>query len=481
MRGPHEVHTGERIDGFRIGALLHDGGMANLYRVTRAGQRRALVMKVPKLGPGAPVSSYAAFENELQIVRRLHGPHAPRVVAVGDLARTPYLVMERIEGDALAQAAGAAPVSVARVQELGARLADAVHALHRQNVIHLDVHPGNVRNRANGVAVLVDYGLAHGAGLPDRIDAGFGEEEGTTPYIAPEQVRHLRSESRSDVYAIGAVLYRLATGHFPFGRPNLLSLKKRLFEPPYPPRVHNPELPPWLQEIILRCLEIRPEQRYSTARQVAYLLRHPEAVHVTRRGHRREPEHVLTRFRLWWRSLYEVFDESQVVVPLERLAYSPHVLVALDLRQATNPLRYALRSAVRRVARSEAHSFFTFLTVVGPRERAGAAIATRLAEMRHWAQPLKLAADRAFFQVLPGMPASALLGYARRHGIDSIVIGARGSSVLRRYLGSVSARVVAEAPCSVTVVRSRIEASGHGGLKPGARSGARGKTRTRRR
>lgn len=467
MHTPHEIRSGEHVDGFRVGALLHEGGMARLYRVTRTGERRALVMKVPRLGADAPLSSFAAFENELQILRRLHGPHVPRLAGAGDLLRAPYLVIEYIEGDALARAARAAPVPVAQVRALGARLAMAAHELHRQNVIHLDLNPSNVRTRPDGTAVLVDYGLAHAAGLPDRIDAAFGEEEGTTPYIAPEQVRHVRTESRSDVYAIGAVLYRLATGHYPFGRPNLLSLKKRLFEPPRPPRTHNPELPPWLQEIILRCLEIRPQDRYSTARQVAYLLNHPEAVHLTRRAHRRRPADALTRFRLWWRSLYEVFEESANLAPYDRLAYSPHVLVALDLRHASGPLRQALRNAVRRVARSESHSFFTFLTVLGPRERAGATMAMRLAEMRNWAQPLRLPPDRAFFQALPGAPAATLVDYARRHVIDSIVIGARGNSARRRwhYLGSVSARVVAEAPCSVTVARSRREMAAERGKR----------------
>ena len=230
--------------------------MARLYRVTHPRSRGSLVMKVPKLGPGSPLSATAAFENERQILTRLHGPHVPRLVAVGDPQRRPYLVMEYIEGDTLARASARAPLPVEQVRDLGARLCRAVHDLHRQSVIHLDLNPGNVRDRANGEMVLVDFGVAHHAALPDYLDSAFGEEEGTTPYIAPEQVRHVRTEPRSDLYAIGAILYYLATGQYPHGRPNLLSLKKRLFEPAPPPRLVNPEIPPWLQEIILRCLAI---------------------------------------------------------------------------------------------------------------------------------------------------------------------------------------------------------------------------------
>lgn len=455
-----ELCSGERVDGFRVGALLHEGGMARLYRVAHPRQRRPLVMKVPKLGPGSPLSAYAAFENEWRVLERLHGPHVPRLVAAGDARRCPYLVMEYVEGDALARAAAQAPLPVARVRDLGVRLCRAVHDLHRQSVIHLDLNPANVRDRAAGEMVLVDFGVAHHAALPDPIDAAFGEEEGTTPYIAPEQVRHLRTEPRSDVYAIGAILYRLATGHYPHGRPNLLSLKKRLFVPAPPPRLYNPEIPLWLQEVILRCLAIRPERRYATARQVAYLLAHPEAVHLTERAHRTRRSGALTRARLWWRSLYEVFEDTAPRHPQEHLTRHAHVLVALDLAPAAAPLRYALRDAVHKFARSEPHAYFTFLSVVPPAE-AGAAPApgsnspavVALAEMRNWAQPLHLPPERAHFQVAPGAPGAALVDYARLHAIDHVVLGARADGTAGDMLGSVAYRVMREAPCNVTVVR----------------------------
>jgi nucleotide-binding universal stress UspA family protein len=464
----HEIRSGERVDGFHVGELLHEGGMSRIYRVTHPHHRPPLAMKVPRLGAQAPVSALIAFENELRILGRLHGPYVPRLVAAGDLMESPYLVMEYVEDDELARAEATAPLPVGRLRELGARLAHAVHELHRHNVIHLDLNPSNVRTRRDGTLVLVDFGMAHHAALPDLIDAAHGEEEGTTPYIAPEQVKYLRTEPRSDVYAIGAILYRLATGSYPFGRPNLLSLRKRLFQPPPPPRWHHPDIPPWLQEVILRCLEIRPRDRYATACQVAYALAHPESVHLTRRAHRRHPAGWATRARLWLKSLTQVFDEDRPVNPLAHLAGAPHVLVALDLSHASTALRAVLRNAVRKFARSEPHGYFTFLTVFAAdeadREAADAAHhapaggGQRLVEMRHWAQPLHLPPSRAFFQIAVGDPGSEIVDYARRHLMDYIILGARGSSVARRFLGSVSSKVVAEAPCSVTVVRSRRDA-----------------------
>jgi nucleotide-binding universal stress UspA family protein len=456
------VASGEHIDGFTVGACLHEGGMARLYRISHPHHRGPLVMKVPRLEPEAPLSALVAFENEMRILARLKGPHVPRLVATGDLRTTPYLVMEYVEGDALARAAASAPVEIGRLRDLGRRLALAVHELHRQDVIHLDLNPRNVRDRPEtGEMVLVDFGMAHHAALPDLLDTAFGEQEGTTAYIAPEQLEQVRHESRSDIYALGVILYQLATGHYPYGRPNLLSLKKRLLRPPPPPRLHNPALPPWLQEVILRCLEIRPEDRYSTAKEVAYALAHPESVPLTRRAHATRDVPWPVRVRLWWRSLYQVFDEGEVLRPYERVRGAPHVVVALDLAHTSDTLAEALANAVRKFANAERHSYFTFLHVL-PHEPVAAAqpevgAAQRLAELRHFADRLGLKPGRVFFQVMEGEPAAAILDYARTHVVDYIILGARASSALRRYLGSVSARVVAEAPCSVIVVRSRRE------------------------
>lgn len=458
------VTSGERIDGFEIGECLHEGGMARLYRVRHPHHRSPLVMKVPRLEPHAPLSALVAFENELRILARLRGPHVPRLVAAGDLHRTPYLVMEYIEGDVLARAAASAPVDLDTLRDLGRRLGLAVHELHRQNVIHLDLNPSNVRDRPTGEMVLVDYGMAHHAHLPDLLDAAFGEEEGTTAYLSPEQVQHVRNESRSDVYALGVILYQLATGRLPHGRPNLLSLRKRLFRPPPPPRLHHPEVPPWLQEVILRCLEIRPADRYATAKQVAYALAHPESVPLTGRARRTRDVSWPTRLRLWWRSLYQVFDEGAAVRPYERVSGAPHVLVALDLAHTSPALEEALLNAVRKFAASEPHSYFTFLNVLSAEEvgalEAGAA--QRLSELRGFAERLRLRPGRVFLQVMTGEAAGAILEYARTHAVDYIVLGARGSSAVRRFLGSVSSRVVAESPCSVTVVRSRREEAQRG-------------------
>jgi len=480
VAGLHEVASGERIDGFGVGERLHEGGMARLYRATHPRHRLPMVIKVPRLGPDAPLTALTAFENELRILERVHGPHVPRLIAAGAVDRAPYLVLEHLARDDYARAAVEAPLPLERVRTLGVALCRAVHELHRQNVIHLDINPRNIRMRANGEAVLIDYGLAHHAGLPDLIDIAYGEQEGTVPYIAPEQVRHVRSDSRSDLYAIGGMLYLYATGHYAFGRPNLLSLTRRLHDVPLPPRRHVPDLPAWLQELILRLLEIRPEERYATAREVGYLLSHPQAVPVTARGRRTSRSSAWTRTKLWLRSLYEVFEEPAPARPYERLSTAPHVLVALDLDRSSAALQQALRNAVRKFVRGEPEAYITCVSVVSgtAEESAGGETGegpNQLVAMRHWAQPLRIRPERVFFHLATGDPAVAILEYARAHLIDYVVLGAR-SNPRRRVLGGVAARVAEEAPCSVIVVRSRRE----GAREPSTGdAGARGSARAR--
>src|ERR671929_1385720 len=163
--------------------------------------------------------------------------------------------------------------------DTGSEIAAAIHALHEQDAIHLDVKPSNVILRPSGEAVLIDFGLAHHAHFPDLLAEEFRHPMGSAPYMSPEQVLGIRDDPRSDVFSLGAILYHLATGALPFGAPTTPSgLRKRLFRDPMPPRALVPGLPDWLQEIVLRALEPDPEERHASAGQVAFELQHPDQV-----------------------------------------------------------------------------------------------------------------------------------------------------------------------------------------------------------
>lgn len=463
--GEGRLPAGAEVDGFRILELLHEGGMALLYAVEATGEGPPpfpLVMKIPKLAFGNHPGCLVGFEVEQMVLGRIAGPHVPRLVAGGQVDGAPWLVMERIAGSRLTVAAARAPLAAEEVVRLTAAVAAAVHDLHRQNVIHHDLKPENVLFREDGTAVLVDFGLARHAELPDLVEEEFHLPAGTGAAISPEQLAGIRTDPRSDLFALGVIAYRLATGQLPFGAPSTRGgMRRRLFLDPIPPRALRPELPPWLQEVILRCLEVSPESRYATAAQLAHDLAHPEQIPLTARASRLQRAGALVVARRWLQSLRE--PAQAAATPARHLSRAPHVMAAVDPADRREALAEAMRAALRRSLIAEPDLRITLVAVLAPQpfgEESAPEIdhgrhTSALVELRHWAHSLGLPADKLRIHVAESAdPAGTLLDYAAAHHVDRIVVGARGHSALRRYLGSVSARVVSEAPCSVSVVRA---------------------------
>jgi serine/threonine protein kinase len=456
------LHPGSVVDGFHVGEKVHEGGMAVLYRVEREEGEFPMLMKVPRLEFGSHPSCYVGFEVEQMIMAVLGGPHVPRWVTKGSLQDTPYLVMEYIEGGTLHEYAARAPLPATEAARLISALATAVHDLHRQEVIHLDIKPANVLYRVSGEAVLIDYGLAHHGHFPDLVEEEFHKPVGTSAYISPEQVMGNRSDPRSDLFALGVILYQLCTGHLPFGEPVTLSgFRRRLYLEPLPPRRWVPDLPEWMQEIILHCLEVDAENRYATAAQLAFDLTHPNDVPLTARATRLGRGGMLSIIRRWWRGRQTVSCEN--TAPTAHLAQASQIMVALDPGVGSEALLHEILQAVRRVAAADTNSRIMCVSVLEPdisadqdsgKEISNSQYTQRLVELHHWAEGLQLPAQRLRFHVLDGMNTSAtLVEYSRLNHVEHIIMGARGSSALRRILGSVSARVVTEAQCTVTVVR----------------------------
>ena len=452
----------DEVAGYRRIAPFKAGSMAELWRVQDADGRLAL-LKRPQLSFGSHPAGYAGFETEQMILDRLAGRHVPRCLAHGEDDDGPWLVIEHIDGPALEDIAAGAPLPAIEIAHLGRQLADALHDLHRQNVVHHDLTPAHVLLVPGRGAVLIDFGLACHGDLPDLAAAEADDALGSPAIIAPEQLLGRRGDPRSDLYAAGAILYRLATGRYPFGlAQNVWDMQRRRWFDPPPPRRINPDIPEWLQEIILRCLAVRPERRYASAAQLAHDLAHPEQVIIGARGQEGHRGGLGLALRRWWaeRSL----NPTQAVRPLHQLDRAPHLLVAIDTDYHDEALAGAMRTALRRMIAHDPHWRVTCVGVLEPsaltEQEESAELSRswhteRLAALHHWAHPLQLPRERTRFHVLTGADAAVcLVDYAHARHVDHIVMGARASSSLRRFLGSVSARVVAEAPCSVTVVRA---------------------------
>jgi hypothetical protein len=456
----HDLKPGDVVDRFRLEARLESGGMAHFWRVSKEDIPVPLLMKIPFIGAGDNALAIVGFETEQLVMPRLSGPHVPRLFASGDFER-PYLVMEFIAGQSLKALLERTPLPDEETARIGASLAYALHDLHRQRVIHLDLKPSNVILREDGEATLIDFGLSRHLDLPDLVGEEAEGPVGTAPYIAPEQVLGTRHDPRSDIFALGVILYFLATGERPFGDPDRAGeWYRRLWRDPYPPRRWNARISPWLQEIILHCLEVEPAERYAAAVQVGFDLTHPDQVPLTARAGRTARDGMLRVFARWLKVRKARMSLLARETPAD-VTRAPIIMVALDLSPQMQTLNAALLETVRRLLSTGPR---TRLACVNVRKFARVALdepggpdhpnLQRLIEMKHWARPLTQATERITYQVLESTdPAAALVNYAQNNRVDQIVIGARGSSAFRRYLGSVSTRVVAEAPATVTVVK----------------------------
>ena len=456
-----QLAPGDVIGGFRLTEKFHHGGLGTLWKVARPDDITPLVLKLPFLLPGEDPLSIVSYETEQIILSRLTGAHVPAFVAAGDF-NDPYLVMELIAGHPLKDRLPELPLPPEEVADLGARIADALEDLHKQRVVHLDLKPSNIMIRESGEVVLLDFGLSRHLDLPDLPAEELDGPIGTGAYISPEQVLGTRHEPRSDLFSLGVLLYFFATGKRPFGEPRTAAQwRKRLTVAPVPPRQLRPGLPPWLQEIILHCLEVDPRDRYQSAAHLAFDLRHPELVPLTARAKRTGGGGAVAAFRRWIRQARA--RTAFVPGPMTARESASIIMVAVDLAEHYGALATALARTVERLAGGEPDARIACVNVLKlarlmPDQTEDAEGRNlhllRLAELKHWGSPLARLPNQVTYHVIETIdPAAAVIEFANRNNVRHIVIGARMSSALRRYLGSVSAKVVAEARCSVTVVR----------------------------
>ena len=337
------VQPGAVIDGFTVGECLHSGGMATLWSVTRPDIAAPLLMKIPRVSEGEDPAAIVSFEMEQMILPRLSGPHVPACFATGDFARQAYVVIEPIPGKTLYSRLNELPLSYEEASVIVGKVAVALADLHRQNVIHHDIKPSSIMFRPSGEAVLIDFGLSHHNQLPDLLQEEFRLPYGTAPYMAPGAAARACATIRAATcfrWACCCISSPPACGRSARARPcaacgggcGAIRIRRASSRPDYPP---------WLQEVVLRCLEIEPVWRYPTASQLAFELAHPDQIKLTARSERLKRDPIST---VWRRRFNRGLTQPKAKADLAaQLASGPIVAVALDTAEGSLALNEALR------------------------------------------------------------------------------------------------------------------------------------------
>jgi eukaryotic-like serine/threonine-protein kinase len=455
-----QLTAGMTIDGFHLEQRIHRGGMATIWRVSREDIDFPIVMKAPFLDFEGDLSLLVGFEVEQMIMAELKGPHVPRFVAHGDFAVQPYIVMEYLPGPTLLRHMLDRRLDIDEAVRIATELAAAVGDLHQQHVLHLDLKPANVLFRPAGEAVLIDFGLSRHEHLPDLLEEQFHRPVGTTEYMAPEQLLRVRSDRRSDIFALGAMLYQMVTGALPFGGSGRMKhVRQRVWRDPVPPRAIRPEIAPALQEIILRCLEPLPDRRYATCEELSLDLRHLDLVELTERAVRLERAGFRTAFHRWMRRRKTMRDiRESAKEPPPR---APIILVVVDLRPGLEEVRHALLDAAVSVLANMPGARLACLNLMQTSliaiddnvDASGDNIhVRRIAELRRWAEPLQLPRGKITYHLLEARSiAGGIVEFARANAVDHLIIGAPAIGGVPA--NRLTAQITANVPCSVTVVR----------------------------
>jgi serine/threonine-protein kinase len=295
-----EVQVGDVLDDrFRIEEVVSRSGMASIYKAKDLLKEETVAIKVPHMQFESDPASFARFQREAEIGKRLNHPNILRFINVTKQSR-PYIAMEFLEGRTLSSVMNEVrPIPIPDSIQIASALCDALAHMHGQGVVHRDLKPQNIMICNDGSIRIMDFGIAKATEMRRITFAGFSPALGTPDYMAPEQVKGRRGDERTDIYSLGAILYEMTTGRVPFEGPNpFIVMNSRITGDPVAPRKVNPEISPELEEVILHAMEREPARRYATAAAMKAELDDLESVKVTgRHQHLQSPKVWKTRWQ----------------------------------------------------------------------------------------------------------------------------------------------------------------------------------------
>jgi serine/threonine-protein kinase len=269
---------GQTLGHYRIMEKVAAGGMGVVYRAHDEQLERDVAVKVLPSGTLSDDTARRHFRKEAMALAKLNHPNIETVYEFGTQDNIDFLVMEYVPGRTVAERLAGGTLPEKEVIALGIQIASALEEAHDRGIVHRDLKPANIAITAKGYAKILDFGLAK---LLRTVEEGTTEilsdsqaAAGTLPYMPPEQLKGEPADARSDIYAIGAVLYEMSTGRRAF--PDELAsrlIDSILHQPPVPPRALNPRISSELEAVTLKCLDRDPDRRYQSAKELLVDLR----------------------------------------------------------------------------------------------------------------------------------------------------------------------------------------------------------------